>query len=876
MLDANLSVVEQFKNNMRAEGIYITTPIFVTDTFRRAHIAGDKPSKKNFSYWLKDLGDYAYGYGEDHKRNIKVPWHSKKHSDLSPSERKDFEEEIRKSQEQLNAKKEVLWEKTAKYAEKLWSQGSPILPGQTHPYLVKKGLTIEDFLRNGYQEKVIQQLEMEICKLRINTNIDVANGKCLGWLMIPLTNQGKIWSIEFLGPEGEKYFLYQGKKQGNYRILGNPLDIPLEKCNKIGIAEGYASALSAYLAFGHPVISCCDAGNLLNVCSSDFISNLNKIIEITIFGDDDKWPNKEGIINNTGRQKATEAARILNCRIIFPMFEGNTVMDKDGNTILDSDGNFKHPTDIDDLRINKGINEVKKQIELAAKLKKKGSKRNLKNEGKGELQKCLKAEDVLKFLEPRLELFHDKNKNAYASVKDKITNKSGSVSLLIDSDSFRKWILEKCWKNFNKALKKNPLEECISTLEAQACFNGPCYSVYVRIGNDGDITYLDLADNNNHFIKIDKNGWQIVTETTLKFIRFPSMQSLPIPEKNGNFQDLFKFINIPEKYQKLVMGWLLECFRLNTPYPVLVLHGLQGSAKSTTQEFLRELIDPSQPNLRGTPKKREDLMVAAVNNFMVSLNNVSHLSAEQQDDLCCMSTGGAFSTRKLYTTSLEQTHNIKRPVILNGINEVVTAQDLIDRSISIELPTVSEKTRKTESVMKQEFEAVKFKLLGAMLDTLVAVLKELPNVQLDEKPRMADFAMLGVALEKALGWEIGSFIKDYSEIQSETRISALEHCPIAMALIDFVKDADYTGSFQKLHNVLTDKYGTKGLAWPGSAKGLAEALKRQHSALKELGIQIIFDRVRREDGKHVTVKKITDLKNKINFQKQVQHVQHVQ
>jgi hypothetical protein len=149
---------------------------------------------------------------------------------------------------------------------------------------------------------------------------------------------------------------------------------------------------------------------------------------------------------------------------------------------------------------------------------------------------------------------------------------------------------------------------------------------------------------------------------------------------------------------------------------------------------------------------------------------------------------------------------------------------------------------------------------------------------------MADFAMLGVALEKVMGWEAGSFIEDYLHQQRETRISALEHSPIIMALIDYVAEEPYSGSFQKLHVVLTSKQRAKGSllpsVWPKSPKGLSEALKRQQPALKELGIEVTFDAVRKNDGYHVSIDKITsasadDIKNKNSFDLQVHYVHQV-
>jgi len=483
---------------------------------------------------------------------------------------------------------------------------------------------------------------------------------------------------------------------------------------------------------------------------------------------------------------------------------------------------------------------------------------------KDKTEKISQATQVLELIESEIALFHDLKKNAYAMIKinDKIVN------LSIESRKFSDWISHIYWISYNKALNNNVLRDCLGTLRAKAYFESPCHSIFIRIGFHENSIYLDLANEHGQFVEINADGWKLIINPPIKFISIDSMRPLPIPKQGGDFNTLFTFINIPKKSQKLVMAWMLDCFIPNTPYPLLVLHGLQGSAKSTTQEFLRELIDPSESNLRGAPKKSEDLMVAAVNNYMISLNNISYLSPQQQDDLCCVSTGGGYSTRKLYTTSQEQTVDIKRPVILNGINEIVTAQDLIDRSIIIELPSISEEYRKTELEIKENFNNEKPKILGGMLDALVSVLQKLPHVRLAKKPRMADFANLGVALEKTLNWEADSFMQAYSSHQMEAKIAALEHCPIIMAVVEYVEEQGvYEGSYGHLYQKLTDRYKSRNSGWPQSAKGLAEAIKRQLPALRVLDIEVTFSSIRKKDGYHVLLKKV--------FENKVHHVHQV-
>lgn len=52
---------------------------------------------------------------------------------------------------------------------------------------------------------------------------------------------------------------------------------------------------------------------------------------------------------------------------------------------------------------------------------------------------------------------------------------------------------------------------------------------------------------------------------------------------------------------------------------------------------------------RSVPKDETDAMICAKNNEVLCFDNLSGLSASSSDILCRMSTGGAMSTRKLFT-----------------------------------------------------------------------------------------------------------------------------------------------------------------------------------------------------------------------------------
>src|SRR5262249_19586522 len=149
-----------------------------------------------------------------------------------------------------------------------------------------------------------------------------------------------------------------------------------------------------------------------------------------------------------------------------------------------------------------------------------------------------------------------------------------------------------------------------------------------------------------------------------------------------------RFVNVSDKDWPLVAAWLVASLRPIGPYAILCLHGEHGSGKSTQISKLRELVDPNTAPIRGEPKNAHDLMIAANNGWLIALDNLSYVPPWLSDCLCRLSTGGGFSTRTLYENDEETIFEATRPISINGIEELATRGDLIDRSLFVSLPTI--------------------------------------------------------------------------------------------------------------------------------------------------------------------------------------------
>jgi putative DNA primase/helicase len=65
-------------------------------------------------------------------------------------------------------------------------------------------------------------------------------------------------------------------------------------------------------------------------------------------------------------------------------------------------------------------------------------------------------------------------------------------------------------------------------------------------------------------------------------------------------------------------------------------------------------------------------MIAAGNGWVVAFDNLSYLSPEMSDALCCLARGFGFATRTLHTDDDETLIAAAWPLILNGIEDMAT------------------------------------------------------------------------------------------------------------------------------------------------------------------------------------------------------------
>jgi hypothetical protein len=458
-------------------------------------------------------------------------------------------------------------------------------------------------------------------------------------------------------------------------------------------------------------------------------------------------------------------------------------------------------------------------------------------------------------------LFHDQTQQAFARVKV-----AGHYETLrCQGRAFRRWLVRQMYEAENKVPTGEAIAAALGVLEAKAVFDGTSYHLQNRVASHDGALWYDLADERWRAVQVTPEGWQIEDEPPILFVRHEHQKPQVEPVKGGDLKRLFEYVAISDEGPKLLlMVYLVACFIPDIPHPVPVLHGPQGSGKSTVFRVLRRLIDPSAVEILSFPRDGNELVQKLSHHWAAFFDNVSTLQGWESDALCRAVTGEGFTKRQLYTDDDDVIYAFRRCVGLNGINIAATRPDLLDRSILIGLERIPPEKRRTETHLWTAFEGDRPHILGGIFDALAAAMGILPEVRLSTYPRMADFAEWGVAIARALGYTQEDFLRAYDTNIREQNEEVLQGHPVAAAVRALMEGRDtWGGTPSELLDALSQiadgaKIDTRIKGWPRAAHVLTRRLNEVRPNLLDAGIFITTEHsgsrtitIRKEGGNSV-------------------------
>ena len=442
-------------------------------------------------------------------------------------------------------------------------------------------------------------------------------------------------------------------------------------------------------------------------------------------------------------------------------------------------------------------------------------------------------------------LFHSPDGSCYADIEQDGRRKT------IPIKGLKEWLHHAYYLKTGKSPPSDAIRSANETLAARAKYDGGDRPVYVRVANESGAVFLDLADDAGRVVEITANGWRLIKEAPVSFLRPPGLLHLPEPEPGGSIDELRPFLNIKDDSDfVLVITYLIAALHPPGPYPLIAVSGVQGSAKSSFSRFIRAIVDPNSSPLREIPRSPRELFIMAKATHVIALDNLPRISDWASDALCRLSTGGGFSTRKLHTDDDVVLFDVTRPIILNGIEETVGRPDLADRTIFISLDALS--SPRPEEELRQEFNHAQPRVLGAILDGLAHCLRELPTVHPENYSRMADFVKIGTACEGAF-WSAGTFREAYASNRARAVDAMIEADPVAAALVEMMsKRSEWSGTATRLSAILKTNGGFEGLL-PNSPNALSGRLNRIQPALRQREIEISHIRAGRQGNRLISI-----------------------
>jgi hypothetical protein len=442
-------------------------------------------------------------------------------------------------------------------------------------------------------------------------------------------------------------------------------------------------------------------------------------------------------------------------------------------------------------------------------------------------------------LEESTELFVDRSGRPHVTI-----DVDGALrTFRIRDRSYKHRLAHRYYCQEGRVPPASALADALGVLEGHALHSGVVHDVFIRVGGSEEEIFIDLGRDDGLCVQVTGEGWTLTFEVPVRFRRPRGLQEMPVPEEGGSIEPLRHLLNLEADGDFiLVVSWTVQALMPKGPFPILVLQGQQGSAKSMTTRLLRRLIDPNTAPTRGYPQNQRDLMIAASNSCLLTYDNLSGVPNWLSDALCRLSTGGGFVTRELYTDDDEVLIDAQRPIILNGIGPIPTRGDLADRSIVLELQSIPPSARRPESEMLRYFEQVVPTCVGALLDALSMAIRRRHEVLLADPPRMADFARTGASIERAFGWPDGAFIQAYRTNLGRAAETVLDASPIARYVVAHGRDGR-RGTAKSLLELIEKEVPDQELRhpdWPKSPLVFSNLLRRLAPALAAAGVQVIF------------------------------------
>jgi hypothetical protein len=396
------------------------------------------------------------------------------------------------------------------------------------------------------------------------------------------------------------------------------------------------------------------------------------------------------------------------------------------------------------------------------------------------------------------------------------------------------------YKHEEKAPSNDGLIGARRVLDMLAHDSGDVRELHTRAAFHEGAVFYELAPG--RVVRVDEKGWELDPNPPVYFRAVRNLQPLPNPIPGAQLEDVSEWVNLKtSRDRRLFLTYVTLLALAHIPRPILEATGVMGAGKTTASRVVKRLLDPT--GNEAVTIDRRDFLQKAAHCYILMLDNQNSLPEWFQDTMCRLVTGESDSKRVLYSDDEDLVWSMKRAVLLNGINPPSERGDVQDRTLPIELERLDKRKRLPEDDFWMRFSLKHPELLGAVFDALAGALRERHTVQLEERPRLADWGLYAAALYESQGWGVTQFIEDWQHVEETQQQGTLDGSIVAQAVILYMKDKDRVElSAAKLHAALVDRAEDEldlkdDKTWPKTGRTLWKKIREVTPLLEAHGIR---------------------------------------
>ncbi|WP_136255830.1 MULTISPECIES: hypothetical protein [Halomonadaceae] len=311
------------------------------------------------------------------------------------------------------------------------------------------------------------------------------------------------------------------------------------------------------------------------------------------------------------------------------------------------------------------------------------------------------------------------------------------------------------------------------------------------------------------------------------------------------------YVPIPKDRDLLIYTFMVLCMMPERQQLVLELTGELKSGMAQLQDVIKRTLDPviKENAIRDTPSKVKDVDQKAWRHHVLNLDNVEDgLSSAVQRRMFELLCKSRLEWKAIGCHEITSSLAVRRAFLLSSLEPVITQPELVELTLSLEMPSPStDQTGKASSQWHTQESLPgedQSRVFNALLGMLGKAHANIGQVSLDRRvpDGWHDFCRIGMIVSDTLTGSAEAFWSQYEAYRNERLCEMTEEEPIAKAVVEYLRINAITEAVENPAGVWLAILGqfrptcVSDSQWPREARGLGAAFKRAAPLLDAQGI----------------------------------------